>query len=80
MKASLITRSEHQAIVTAIRNKGKPPQNTELGGDIFIHGGGTGKLLGLIRDWTLGCIALENDEIKEMFDLVPVKTPVRIVQ
>jgi lipoprotein-anchoring transpeptidase ErfK/SrfK len=36
-------------------------------------------LFGLIRDWTLGCVALENDEIRELFDLVPVKTPVRIV-
>lgn len=80
MKTGLITRSERQAIVAAISNKEKPPQNTELGGDIFIHGGGTGKLFGLIRDWTLGCIALENDEMKELFDLVPVKTPVRIVQ
>ncbi|MGH9842359.1 MAG: L,D-transpeptidase family protein, partial [Blastocatellia bacterium] len=53
--------------------------NTRLGGDIFIHGGGTGKLFGMIRDWTLGCVALENEEIKELFDTVPVKTPVRIV-
>ena len=58
------------------RSQSKPPQNTRLGGDIFIHGGGTGKLLGLIRDWTLGCVALENENIKELFDLLPVKTPV----
>src|SRR5262245_30514325 len=79
LKNELITKAQHQAIVAAIRNKAKPPQNTRLGGDIFIHGGGTGKLLSLIRDWTLGCVALENDEIKELFDQVPVKTPVRIV-
>ncbi len=75
----LITKAQHQAIVAAIRNQTLPPQNTKLGGDIFIHGGGTGKLFGLIRDWTLGCVALENDEIKELFETVPVKTPVRIV-
>jgi murein L,D-transpeptidase YafK len=79
LKDGLITRSEHQAIVDAIRAGAKPPQNTRLGGDIFIHGGGNGKLFGLIRDWTLGCVALENAEVKELFDLVPVKTPVRIV-
>lgn len=78
LKDDLITQAEHQAIARAIRNKTKPPQNTKLGGDIFIHGGGTGKLFGLARDWTLGCVALENDEIKELFDLVPVKTPVKI--
>ncbi len=79
LKNDLITKAQHQAIVAAIRNKTKPPQNTRLGGDIFIHGGGTGKLLGLIRDWTLGCVALENGEIKELFETVPMKTPVRIV-
>lgn len=78
LKDGLITEAEHQAIARAIRNKTKPPQNTKLGGDIFIHGGGAGKLFGLVRDWTLGCVALENEEIKELFDLVPVKTPVKI--
>ncbi len=79
LKSGLITKSQHEAIATAIRAKSKPPQNTKLGGDIFIHGGGTGKLLGLIKDWTLGCVALENEDIKELFDLLPVKTPVKIV-
>jgi len=79
LKEGLVTNAQHQAIVSAIRGKTKPPQNTRLGGDIFIHGGGTGKLFGLVQDWTLGCVALENDEIKELFDLIPVKTPVRIV-
>ncbi|MCI0524784.1 MAG: L,D-transpeptidase family protein [Acidobacteria bacterium] len=79
LKNGLITKAQHQAIVAAIRNKTKPPQNTRLGGDIFIHGGGTGKLFGAIRDWTLGCVALENEEIKELFETIPVKTPVRIV-
>jgi murein L,D-transpeptidase YafK len=79
LKEGLITKAERQAIVSAIRAGTKPPQNTRLGGDIFIHGGGTGKLFGLVRDWTLGCVALENDEIKELFEMIPVKTPVKIV-
>jgi len=79
LKEGLITKAEHQAIVGAIQAKTKPPQNTRLGGDIFIHGGGTGKLFGLVQDWTLGCVALENEEIKELFEMIPVKTPVRIV-
>lgn len=79
LKNGLVTKVQHQTIATAIRAKAKPPQNTRLGGDIFIHGGGAGKLLGLIRDWTLGCVALENEDIKELFDLLPVKTPVKIV-
>jgi|SRR5262245_1286208 len=79
LKEGLITKAEHQAIVGAIRAKTKPPQNTRLGGDIFIHGGGTGKLFGSVQDWTLGCVALENDEIKELFEMIPVKTQVKIV-
>src|SRR5215467_3808307 len=79
LKEGLITKAEHQAIFAAIRAKTKPPQNTRLGGDIFIHGGGTGKLFGLVRDWTLGCVALENDEIKELFEMIPVKTQLKIV-
>ena len=79
LKEGLITKAEHQAIIGAIRARTKPPQNTRLGGDIFIHGGGTGKLFGLVRDWTLGCVALENEEIKELFEMIPVKTPVKIV-
>jgi murein L,D-transpeptidase YafK len=73
MKRGLLTRSEYEAIVSAINRKEKPLQNTKLGGDIFIHGGGTG------NDWTLGCVALENDGIKELFNMLPVKTPVKIV-
>jgi murein L,D-transpeptidase YafK len=44
------------------------------GGDIMIHGlpngyGGIGKLHTL-RDWTLGCIAVTNQEIEEILGLV----------
>ena len=79
LKEGLITKAQHQAIVSAVRVGTKPPQNTRLGGDIFIHGGGNGKSFGSVQDWTLGCVALENDEIKELFEMLPVKTPVKIV-
>ena len=73
LKNGLITKAQHKEIISAINSKSKPPQSTKLGGDIFIHGGGKGS------DWTLGCVALENEDIKELFDLLPVKTPVKIV-
>lgn len=73
IKKGLISQTEYEAIVNAINKKEKPPQNTKLGGDIFIHGGGIGS------DWTLGCVALENEGIKELFDMLPVKTPVKIL-
>jgi L,D-peptidoglycan transpeptidase YkuD (ErfK/YbiS/YcfS/YnhG family) len=49
-----------------------PAQNTKLGGEIYIHGGGT------YEDWTWGCVALENKEIKEIFDAIQIRTPVKI--
>jgi murein L,D-transpeptidase YafK len=72
LRDKLITRAERDAIVRAIRHKRRPPWNTALGGEIFIHGGGTD------GDWTRGCAALSNDDIKELFDALPLGTSVRI--
>ena len=53
------------------------------GGDIMIHGlpndsPDWGKAH-LLVDWTLGCIALTNEEIEEIWDAVPDGTTVEIV-
>ena len=69
----LITQRQYQQIVEAITNNSMPPQNTKLGGDIYIHGGGVG------NDWTWGCIALADADIKEIFDTVAVGTNVTIL-
>jgi murein L,D-transpeptidase YafK len=73
LEQKLITRKQHDAIVNAIRQGRTPLQNTALGGEIYIHGGGSA------TDWTLGCVALTNEEIKELFDLIPVGTKVSIL-
>jgi murein L,D-transpeptidase YafK len=72
LRDHLISRAQHDAIVRAIKRKATPPQNTALGGDIYIHGNGASS------DWTWGCVALENEDIKELFDAVPVGTSVTI--
>jgi murein L,D-transpeptidase YafK len=72
LREGLISRAQHDAIVKAIKLKTTPPQNTELGGDIYIHGNGAGS------DWTWGCVALENENIRELYDAVRVGTPVTI--
>jgi murein L,D-transpeptidase YafK len=72
LRDKLITRAERDAIVSAIKNRRCPPWDTALGGEIFIHGGGTED------DWTWGCAALANPDIKELFDAVPIGTSVRI--
>jgi len=52
------------------------------GGAIMIHGlpNGMGLIGGAHRlyDWTLGCIAVTDSEIDEIWTMVPVGTPVEI--
>ena len=72
LRDGLITKAQYDAIMRALAAKKGPPQNTPLGGDIYIHGNGAQS------DWTWGCAALENDDIRELFDAVGVGTPVRI--
>lgn len=52
------------------------------GGAIMIHGLPRGKgWIGpghRLYDWTLGCIAVTDPEIEEIWGLVPVGTPVEI--
>ena len=72
LRTRLISRGQYVAIVRANNRRIAPPQNTRLGGDIYIHGNGASS------DWTWGCVALENGDIKELFDAVPVGTPVTI--
>jgi murein L,D-transpeptidase YafK len=52
------------------------------GSDIMIHGLGKKQLwMGDVQylfDWTNGCIALTNNEIEEIWDIVPLWTPVEI--
>ena len=55
-------------------SKGKPP-----GGDIFIHGQPNGYDGPTIpNDWTDGCIALSNAEIRKLWTMIPNGTPIRI--
>ena len=71
-KENLISNQESDSIKKAISEKRKPLQYTKLGGEIYIHGGG------VESDWTDGCIALKNEEIAELFELIPVGAVVEI--
>jgi hypothetical protein len=68
-----ISRDEYANILQANEKKTLPPASTCLGGQIFIHGGGLGE------DWTLGCVALRNSDIDELYEAMPVGTPVKIM-
>lgn len=72
LQRKLISQAQYDVIVAAIQAQAKPPQDTKLGGDIFLHGHGANS------DWTWGCVALKDTDIKELFDLLPVKTPIKI--
>jgi len=74
LRDSLISQSQYDAIVLAERSMTMPLMNTELGGYIEIHGDGTGDR----TNWTQGCIAIQNEELDRLWDLIVVGTPVLI--
>lgn len=49
----------------------------EAGGEIFIHG--TPRLNEGQDDWTVGCIAVTNDEIEQLYAMVQDGTPIFIM-
>jgi murein L,D-transpeptidase YafK len=73
LRDRLITRSQYDAIMRALKQKRTPPQNTALGGDIYIHGRGASS------DWTWGCVALDDPDMRELFDAVKIGTPVTVL-
>jgi hypothetical protein len=67
-------RTIHDSSELADKPGRVPPWLAPLGGEIFIHGRGAK------TDWTWCCIALENDDIEELYNVVPIGTPVSINQ
>jgi len=63
--------------IAAARARGDSP-----GGLIMIHGlpngGGWIGRLHRLADWTVGCVAVTNDEIEELWRVVPIGTPIEI--
>lgn len=57
LQGGLISREEYEEIKASVENGKRPCWETTLGGKIGIHGMGTA------RDWTAGCIAMEDEDI-----------------
>jgi hypothetical protein len=57
LSAGLITQAQKNAIDQALAACQAPPQTTQLGSWIMIHGSGSSS------DWTLGCMALDNPDL-----------------
>ena len=67
LSRGLITKSEFDQIARAERLGTVPPQNTNLGGHIGIHGVGRGSSeIHRLSNWTDGCVALDNQQIQEL--------------
>lgn len=64
LEKGLITQPEYESIVDSISRHVRPTWETELGGQIGIHGKGSA------FDWTAGCIALDDDDIRSLWVLV----------
>jgi lipoprotein-anchoring transpeptidase ErfK/SrfK len=54
---------------------------TKAGGNVMIHGlpNGVSNKYRMERDWTNGCIAVSNEEMEEIWNLVPDGTPIEIL-
>lgn len=59
------------AILSAWERGVRPPWGTPLGGEIYIHEGGTAS------DWTQGCIALRSEDMDVIF---PLRDKIRTVE
>jgi murein L,D-transpeptidase YafK len=72
LKTNLVTKVQRDRIVESERRGTCPPWNTRLGGEIFIHGRGSSS------DWTLGCVALDDPDMAELFRAVELGSKVVI--
>jgi murein L,D-transpeptidase YafK len=84
LKNEVISRPEFERIVHALHHDRLPPQDTALGGAIGIHGLGaeTPEKLHIQAklNWTEGCIALRNRDLRQLEPYVAIGTRVVITE
>jgi murein L,D-transpeptidase YafK len=78
LAGGLISADEYREIIAALRDKRRPPQHTRLGGEIYIHGQDPAGRVAAPKDWTRGCIALENSAMRHLYERLALGTPVLI--
>ena len=81
LKKDLISVKEFISIDRAIKNREKPPWNTKLGGYIGIHGTGKDREFESKWkiNWTDGCIAINDDALIGVYNIVEIGTPIMIL-
>jgi murein L,D-transpeptidase YafK len=82
LQSRMISPDEYAMIKKAIGERLPPPWETRLGGAVGIHGrtletGNARQYVG--KNWTDGCIALDNADIDEIYTAVSIGTPVTIL-
>jgi murein L,D-transpeptidase YafK len=70
---NVIDPSAFRAVERAAADNRRPPWGTAMGGEIYIHEGGSGK------DWTEGCIALDPADMDALYPHYPEITEVEIL-
>lgn len=73
LRSGLISHGEYSGILTAHEQERCPIWTTSLGGGIGIHGHGAGS------DWTAGCVALDDHDVEELFNVLRLGDPVEIL-
>lgn len=71
LRYGIISLKDYNRITSSIERMKMPPQDTPMGNLIMIHGGGN-------DDWTAGCIALEDKDMKGLLNEVERYTCVEI--
>ncbi len=72
VEQGLISESEFEKIQIEVESGRRPAWETALGGAIGIHGGGTRS------DWTWGCVAVSDNDIKIIWEYTKMNTPVEV--
>jgi murein L,D-transpeptidase YafK len=82
MKQGHITYAQYLDVWWAIAERRQPPWDTALGGAIGIHGRMLDSAITQVpnpANWTDGCIALNNEDVDEIYSVASVGTPVTIL-
>jgi murein L,D-transpeptidase YafK len=71
-----ITGEQLEAIISAEIGRRRPDWDTPLGGFVMIHGEHPG---GRTGDWTAGCAALKNADMRALFEMAEIGDEVEIL-
>ena len=64
----------------ARKKRGEIPANASIGGGVGIHGVWPHEdfVVDRYKNWTLGCVSMKNDDVKEIYAFINTGTKVTI--